>query len=182
MRNGVLRREPYIGTYLTPQSIPLPLSPAFRLKDAIETAGMRHESRLVSQRLITPSSDVARILAIPARSQVVEISKLVSANNSPLCLVTIWLPADRLGRIATLIASIPSLRRALAQLGISETHCKHVRISGRHTSLDERRLLETNPQSVVLIMEGVSTDATGEPTHAYTYVMDARRASMVIDL
>lgn len=176
-----MRREPYVGTFISQQRVELPLSQSVRFSDAIEQAGFVYESRLISHRLAAPPPDVARQLAVPARSQVVEIIKLIRVNQMPFGLVTAWLPAERLGRIATLVGTINSLRRALAQLGVHDTRRKRARITGRLAESKERQLLDARQKLLVLTIDGVSTDTSGEPTHAYTYVLDARRVSLLID-
>ncbi len=177
---GILRREPYVGTFIAPQRIELTISPTVRFIDSLQQAGIEAEYLLVSHRRATPPPDISRQLGVPARSEVVEIVRLVCVNQAALGCVTAWLPAERLGRVSSLITTVGSLRRALAQLGVTDTRRKCARIVGRLADDKERQLMAAPRQLFVLGFDGVSVDAYGEPTHAYTYVLDARRVALSI--
>ena len=179
---GILRRVPHTGTFILPRRIELSLGATTRVIDVLREAGHAPGSRTLSRRRQLPPADVAHMLGIAARTPVVELAQLLSTGAAPLACVTVWLPADRLGRAGDIVETTRSLRRALAQIGVPRYRRKLVRISARAARADERTMLGRDSEApYVLEFEGFSIDDAGEPTHAFRYAFDADRVALVVE-
>ena len=178
---GLLRSEPYRGVFRAPQRIEFRVGPTTRLVDAVEQAGLTPGAQVLSSRLCAPPREVATRLGVAQRTQVVEIVMLLTANSRPLGVTTSWMPADRFGRVSEIIENTKSLRRALAQLGVSDYRRAEVRITSRIADRMERKSLDLARGAVLIGLDGVSTDRAGEPTHVFNYRFDADRIAFVLE-
>ena len=181
VKRGVLRNLPYQGVFIAPRRIEFVMGAQTRFFEALEKAGFTYGRRILSNRLCSPPVDVAKLLGVAQRTQVVEIVQILTANDVPLAYSTMWMPADRFGRVGELLETVGSLRRAFAQAGVNTYRRKSVRITSRPAANGERRALNLKSGAPVIAMCGVSVDETDEPTHAFDYRFDAYRIAFVVE-
>lgn len=181
VRRGVLRSLPYQGTFIAPRRIEFVLGARTRLSEAIENAGFTHGRRILSSQMCSPPGAIATSLGVAKRTQVLEIVQVVTSNDVPLACSTLWMPADRFGRVGEVLASTGSLRRALARAGVNHYRRGLMRITSGLADSNERHVLKLENGSTVVGISGVSVDNAGEPTHAFDYRFDARRIALVVE-
>ena len=177
---GILRSVPHIGTFVAPQRIAFTLTATSRLIDAVQEAGLNGSQHVISQRICKPPAETAKLIGIAARTDVIEIMLLIRANETVLGCMTFWLAADRFRRVGELIEATGSLKRALAQVGISNYRRRSMRIVSRFADPIERDGMKLAVNAIVFAIEGVSADDAGEPTHGFRYVLDASRIALEI--
>jgi GntR family phosphonate transport system transcriptional regulator len=182
VRRGVLRNVPYVGTYLAPRRVEFTLGAKTRVVEALAGAGIQPGRLLLSRRRCQPPENVARLLGVARRTEVIELSHILTGNGRPIGYARTWMPADRFARIVELFDVEHGLRRAFAQIGVTGARRKYVRITSRPASSSERKWLDLSAGAVLIGLHGVSTDAADEPTHAFDYHFNADRMAFVIDL
>lgn len=181
VRKGILRNVPHSGTFVAPQKIPFTISARTRFFDALTAAGFSPGRRRVSCHECQPPPEVARGLGIAARSKVIEIVHVLTANELPVGCVTLWFPVDRFARIPDLLSAAGTLRRAMAQLGVGDYRRKTVRVTSSFVDRAGRDRLELSATAILIGFEGVSVDERGEPTHAFHYRFDADRVVLTFE-
>lgn len=179
---GLLHTVPHNGVFLAPLKLSFPFSSSQRFADALRPVGMASGGKLLSQRRGLPPVDIARLLKIAKRSEVIELEVVRTANDKPLCYVTVWLPADRFPRIGEIFASVGELRQAMALHGVSDYRRVVVRVSSRPAAEAEREFLKVDDGGIVLVVESISHDAAGEPTHVSLFRFAAERVDLVIEV
>lgn len=181
VKRGVLRNLSYQGVFIAPRRVEFVIGARTRFVDALEKAGFTYGRRILSRRLCSPPVEVAKLLRVAQRTQVVEIVQVLTANDVPVAYTTLWMPADRFGRVVDLLETVGGLRRAFAQAGVHNYRRKLARITSNTASDDERRALNLKSGAPVVGMSGVSADEADEPTHAFDYRFDAHRVQFVIE-
>lgn len=181
VKKGVLRNVPHVGTFVAPQKITFKIGTKTRFSEALRQAGFKPGCRRLSCRDCNPPADIAKALAVPARSRVFEIVQLLTANEVPIGYSVLWLPADRFARIPELLEAAGTLRRAMAQIGVSSYRRKAVTVASRFADAAERRSLALPSNGIVIELVGVSVDDQDEPTHAFHYRFDAGRVSFLFE-
>ena len=172
---GILRSVPHIGTFVAPRRIAFTMTATSRLADAVRAAGFEPGRWLLAQRVCKPPIDVARRLGIAARTDVVEIVLLFRANEAALGCLTLWVAADRFGRVGELIEATGSFSSALAQIGVASYRRRCMHVVSRFADSIERERMKLGAKAIVLAIDGVSVDAADEAVHAFRYVLDADR-------
>lgn len=179
---GLVYTVPHNGIFLAPLKLSFPLSASRRFAEALSSSGLVPSGRLISQRRCLPPPEIAQQLRIAKRSEVFELRVLRSANSKPVSYATIWLPAERFGRIGELFASVGALRQAMVLQGVPDYRRSALRISARQAAEEETSILGLNPGGFVLIVESLSKDRAGEPTHVSMFRFGADRVELEIEL
>lgn len=179
---GLLYSAPHNGVFIAPLRLSFPLSARTRLTDVLTPTGLTPSGHLISQQRCLPPTDIARQLGIAKRSEVIELQILRAANDKPVTYVTVWLPAERFGRIGELFASVGELREAMLLHGVPDYRRSDLRVSARPAVEAECRVLGLEAGGIVLVVESMSRDPTGEPTHLSLFRFDAERVELAIDL
>lgn len=178
---GLLRSVPHQGAFLAPVRLSFPLGATTRFSEALGPAGLEPGGRVTSQRRCKPPADVARLLGIAQRTEVIELVTTRTANANPLAYVTTWLPAERFARAAELYAVFGEMRQTLAQMGVANFRRSLARVSSRLADAEELAALGLDEGAYVLAVESVSVDDTGEPTHVSLFRFGADRVDLVVE-
>lgn len=180
VRKGRLRTVPHTGIFIAPQRVEFGIGPSTRLSDALLECGFSARRLTLSRRICTPTPRIAEKLAVARRTEVLEIVRLIHANDIPLAYNTFWFPADRFHRAGQLLEASGSLRRALSQIGINIYNRRDIAITSRYSVQAERKWLQLRARAIVMSMAGHCVDTTGEPTHAFDYSFNAERIALLI--
>jgi GntR family transcriptional regulator, phosphonate transport system regulatory protein len=165
-RKGLVEATPRRGTFVSKSRIPYRISRQTRFSENILDAGRDPGGRLLNTRIGTAPEEMAEWLGIAQAAAVVEMNIVRVANEVPICLATTWLPADRFSRIAKVYQHVGSMTKAFARLGIKNYSRKRTRITSRLATSDERAILEVPRGAVVMLIESLDIDTTGEPISA----------------
>lgn len=175
---GMVRIIPHQGAFLAPLRLSFPLDAMARFSEAIAPTGLEPGGLLLSQRRCLPPAEVAELLEIAKRTEVIELSILRTASGNPIGYVTIWLPAERFGRAGELFKATGELRRAMAQMGVADYRRSKARVTSRRADETERAHLALEEGDYVLVVESVSVDHAGEPTHVSLFRFAADRVDL----
>jgi GntR family phosphonate transport system transcriptional regulator len=179
---GLIHSVPHNGVFVTPLKLSFPFGARKRFTEAIASFGLKASGQLVSQRRCLPSAYIARQLRIARRSEVIELQIVRSVSGRPLGFATIWLPAERFARIGEMFAAVGELRQAMILHGVADYRRSVLRVSARPAAEDERTMLDLEMDAVVLVVESLSRDATGEPTHVSLFRFGANRVDLVLEV
>lgn len=182
VKAGILRSVPHKGTFVAPNFVVANVDGTSRLVDAFEDAGFTVDRRTLSARTGIPPARVARALGVASRTPVIELVRLLTANDAPVGYVTVWLPADRFDRLGELVNASGSLRRALEKVGVGKYRRKHVQIASRYVAGVEQKWLKAGARTILIGVSGVSVDGTDEPTHVFEYWLVAERITLEFTL
>lgn len=175
---GMVRIIPHQGAFLAPLRLSFPLGAMARFSEAVAPTGLEPGGLLLSQRRCRPPAEVADLLEIAKRTEVIELSILRTASGNPIGYVTIWLPAERFGRAGELFKAAGELRRAMAQMGVAEYRRSKARVTSRRADETELARLALEDGAYVLVVESVSVDHAGEPTHVSLFRFAADRVDL----
>ncbi len=178
---GLLRSVPHQGAFLAPVRLAFPLGATTCFSEALRLAGLEPGGHVTSHRRCKPPPDVARLLGIAQRTEVIELTTTRTANANPLAYVTTWLPAERFGKAAEIYGVFGQMRRTLAQMGVANYRRSLVRVSSRPADGEELAALGLDRGAHVLVVESVSVDDTSEPTHVSLFRFGADRVELVIE-
>jgi len=180
-RKGLVEATPRRGTFVSKSRIPYRISRNTRFSENILEAGRDPGGRLLSTRTCTAPEEMAEWLGIAHAAAVVEMEHVRVANDVPICVATTWLPADRFSRIAKIYEHVGSMTKAFARLGIKSFTRKRTRITSRLATTDERELLELPRGAVVMLIEALDVDPSGEPISASHSRFVAERVSLLLE-
>ncbi len=102
-------------------------------------------------------------------------------NDVPICLSTLWLPADRFRRIGALYERLRSVTKALARLGVTHYERKRTRVTSRLATNEEREYLELPRGATLLVVDSLDVDSMDEPISAGQACFAADRVELVIE-
>lgn len=182
VKKGAVRRIPHVGTFVAPQRVTFEISAAATVMTGMVSSGLKRGHRLLSQRPCKPPVRIAKLLGVATRTDVIEVIHVSTANDAPFAYVTTWLPADRFERVGALMSTVGNVREALAQIGVGHGRRGAVHVAARQATPIEAQQLELPVNSGVLVVDSLSVDRSGEPTHVSQCVVDAGRVELVVPL
>ena len=178
---GLVRPERGSGTYVETQRLAYPIGARTRFSEIIGQSGRMAGGRLVDSGVQTADRNIAKQLELAAGSTVIRIDALRHADNSPLCIATSWLPAERFPNAATVYARVRSMTGTLAHFGIADYRRRvtHV-VAASADSLDARRL-DLPDGAPILMVESVDVDDADKPILTTRARFAASRVQLVIE-
>lgn len=181
VKKGSLRRISHVGSFVSPKRIRFQISSDDGANEGLQRSGLTRGHHLLSRRTCLPPTAVARRLGVAQRTEVIEVIHLSIANNEPFSHVTTWLPADRFRRVGEIMEAAGDVRQALAQIGITGVRRKAVLVTSRRVSKQEARLLKLPSTARVIVLDSLSVDRSGEPTHVSQCVVEGSRVELEIE-
>jgi GntR family transcriptional regulator, N-acetylglucosamine utilization regulator len=178
---GELAREARIertrgrGTFVTRPSIRLDMGGSLSFADEMADQGHVAGTRLVASRTETAASAVAAALGIEPGAPTLYLERLRLADEEPLLLEQVHLPADRFPALLGADLEHASLYELLASR--YDTHVALARETFVPVTLPAReaRLLGQEPNRLALLVEGVAYTHNGIPVeYARSYVRGDR--------
>lgn len=174
-REARIERTRGRGTFVTRPSIRLDLGGTLSFAEEMIDQGLTPGTRLVASRGESAGSAVAAALGIEPAAPTLYVERLRLADEEPLLLEQVHLPADRFPGLL----SADLERNSLYDLLASRYGTQVAR--GRETFLPvslparEARLLGQEPHRLALLVEGVAYTGNGVPVeYARTYVRGDR--------
>ena len=179
---GRLRAVPRVGAFVAPERMPISISTETSALQELECAGLNLVHRLLASRTCRPPNSVSRKLGLARRSEVIEVEQQTLSNGAPFSHITTWLPADRFARLTRLLAANSTVKAAIQKLGIGTPRNRAMAIHSRSATRQEAKLLAIPSNAHVLVLDCISVDGAGEPTHVSRCVVDAARIELLIEL
>jgi GntR family transcriptional regulator len=163
VREGRIERTRGRGTFVLPPRIDVDFAGSLSFTDEMQTRGLDPATRLIAARPESAGAAVAGALGLQLGSPTLYLERLRLADNQPLLLEQVHLPAERFpGLLATDLEG-----RSLYDL-LSERY--DVRVARTRETLEpvllrarEARLLDRRPGSPALLIEGIASTSEGTP-------------------
>ena len=174
-REGRIERTRGRGTFALKPRIERDFADTRSFSEEMQRRGLDPETRLVAARPESAGEVVARALDLQVGSPIVYLERLRVANGEPLLLEQVHLPAERFPGLLAADLEHNSLYDVL-------TERYGTRIARARESLEpvllrtrEAGLLDQQPRTPALVIEGVAFDEHGTPIeYARTFVRGDR--------
>ncbi|HLE14334.1 MAG TPA: GntR family transcriptional regulator [Anaerolineales bacterium] len=144
--------------------------------------GMRPESQILKQHVVSASARIANSLAIPTGTPVIEIERLRFVNQEPIVLVTTYLPYAR----CPALVEADLRQRSLYEF--IEQECDLYIDRGRRTieavpaNEYEAQLLQVEEGSPLILLDSVSYLQDGTPVEYYHALHRGDRSRFEVEL
>jgi len=174
-REARIERTRGRGTFVSRPSIRLDMGGSLSFAEEMTDQGHEPGTRLVASRSETAGSTVAAALGIEPGAPTLYVERLRLADDEPVLLEQVHLPADRFPGLLSADLEGGSLYELLATR--YDTQVAHSRETFLPVSLPAReaRLLGQEPHRLALLVEGVAYTRTGVPVeYARSYVRGDR--------
>jgi GntR family transcriptional regulator len=160
---GFATRQKGKGTFVTRPKMEKDIAHLFGFSAEMRALGMKPSSRVLEAETIGASHEVADKLAISTGTPIFRLYRLRLANNLPLALEQIYLPATKFPGIEKIDFSRYSLYQTLQErygvrLNVAD-EILEARVAGRH----ESQMLEIPPRSCLLVISRTLWSIDGEP-------------------
>ncbi len=174
-REARIERTRGRGTFVSRPSIRLDMGGSLSFAEEMTDQGHQPGTRLVASRSEIAGSSVAAALGIEPGAPTLYVERLRLADEEPLLLEQVHLPADRFPGLLSADLEGGSLYELLATR--YDTQVAHSRETFLPVNLPvrEARLLGQEPHRLALLVEGVAYTRTGVPVeYARSYVRGDR--------
>jgi len=174
-REGRIERTRGRGTFALKPRIERDFADALSFTEEMQRRGLDPETRLVAARPESAGEVVARALDLEVGSPIVYLERLRVANGEPLLLEQVHLPAERFPGLLAADLEHNSLYDVLTER--YGTLIARARESLEPVLLRTREagLLDQQPRTPALVIEGVAFDEHGTPIeYARTFVRGDR--------
>lgn len=179
---GILESRQGQGTFvLRPARIAYPIGSRTRFSQGLSEQALATESKLISQKKVTASNEIADALNLPDGAKTICLETLSSADGKPISRSTSWFCAKRFGKIGSTYAKETSITRALKKLGIADYLRKWTNIEARHANGMDADDLKLSPGAIVLVTKYVNCDSDGQPIQFSISRFAADRVSFTIE-
>lgn len=179
---GFAIRQKGKGTFVTRPKMEKDIAHLSGFSAEMRSLGIRPSSRVLAAEIVTAPEEVATRLVLDPGAKVFRLCRLRLADNLPLALEEICLPAAKFRDIEKIDFSRHSLYETLHnRYGIRFAVADEIleaRVAGRH----EAQLLEVPPRSCLLVIARTLWSVDGEPleTASSSYRGDRYRAVLRI--
>ncbi len=158
---GLISRHQGRGTFVTRPRLQLPIVGVFSIRDAMESYGMRMDTRVLGVELIEAGRQLASDLACLPGDQVVYVERLRIGDDEPMVLDTAHLRAELFPGLEQADFEHRSLYEILEtdygrKVAEAQETLEPVILTPR-----ECQLLEVPPHTTALLTRRVTTDAAG---------------------
>src|SRR5271154_5553255 len=126
---GLVRAERGSGTYVEAPKIAYPLRARTRFSEIVGAGGREPRGQLIGASEELATRELARQLGLKTGAPLIRIEALRLADQSPICVSTTWLSADRFPDAGGVFASVRSMTRLLAHYGIRDYRRASTRIT-----------------------------------------------------
>ncbi|MCB1510539.1 MAG: phosphonate metabolism transcriptional regulator PhnF [Hyphomicrobiaceae bacterium] len=180
-RKGMIEAFPRRGTFVSKPRIPYPIGRQTRFSENMLKVGREPGGRPIAITMGVAPAEMAEWLGIAQATECVEIKHVRVANDVPICLSTLWLPADRFRRIGAIYDRLRSVTKSLARLGVTHYERKRTRVTSRPATNEEREFLELARGATILVVDSLDVDGQGEPISAGQACFAADRVELLIE-
>jgi GntR family transcriptional regulator len=183
MRDGLVTRVMGKGTFVTEPKIREGLVGSLTgFHEDMIRQGYTPVSRTLKQALIPATEKIAAHLRLPVGTEVIELRRLRFVNNSPIQLLSTYLPATLCPIVLHADFTYQSLYALL------RTECGVTIASGKRSieavlaNKEEARLLEIPLGAPLILLDSVTYDDSGRAIEYYHAVHRSDRARFEVDL
>lgn len=160
---GLVRMVQGSGTYVEDFAMDVALGRRTRHSENLLAAGVEGALQVTGRLHLRATVEIARALALPARSRVLQIDVLGEGNGRPILFSQRWFPLPRFEGLAEGVEQTGSITRAFAALGVSDYTRRESRIAAMLPDERVAHALLQSAQRPVLQVNSVNVDVQGVP-------------------
>ena len=178
---GVVRIEQGRGSFVAEDVLDYPVGPRTRFSETIRRQNREPQGRMLRIEEMPAEATIAEHLKLRRGRPVVLAERLGLADGRPVVIGSHWFSAVRFPGIAALLASEPSITKALMTLGVPDYRRQVTRITARMPTPEEAALLEQSRTRPLLVTESVNVDLQGQPVEVSFACYAAGRMQIVVE-
>jgi GntR family phosphonate transport system transcriptional regulator len=160
---GLVRAERGSGTYVEAPRLAYPLSSRTRFSEIVGAGGREPRGQLIAASEEPATRELARLLGLKTGAPLVRIESVRSADRTPICVSTSWLPADRFSDAGSVFAKVRSMTALLAHFGVRDYRRGSTRITAAIVDATDAARLDLALGRPVLVVDSTDIDAAGAP-------------------
>jgi GntR family transcriptional regulator len=170
VREGLLDVRPGVGTFVTEPKFTHNALHLLSFTEQMAERGEAVSSQVLEQTLVTPPKRMAEQLTLEPNEATVRIVRLRLANKTPVLLETTYLPARLCPGLERTDLTTYSLYRLLeSEYGLSPQHARQT-FEVTTANKYEQELFGLPAETVMILMEGVTYGANGQPVECFKAV------------
>jgi GntR family transcriptional regulator len=179
---GFASRNKGQGTFVSQPRVEQDISHLCGFTAEMHALGIRATSRVLHSALAPASDKLSAIFGIPAESPVFQLQRVRLADNTPLAIEEIHLPAQRFPGIERLSFANRSLYETISERYQVRLSRVDEILEARPATRREAELLDVSPRSALLVISRTlwSTDGAAVETAHSVYRGDRYRAAVRI--
>jgi GntR family transcriptional regulator len=162
-RSGLVVRHQGRGTHVAPRRLEQELLGHFSIVDGLRANGVLVTNRILTRRPTPASPVVARELALPAGTTVLELERIRIADGRPFMLEHTWLPLTRLPGLDTVDLRVRRLYDVLREDHGVELHRADEAFEPVILTSVEAGRLDQSPGDAALLLLRTTFDAADVP-------------------
>jgi GntR family phosphonate transport system transcriptional regulator len=176
---GLVRSVQGRGSFVEETPLRYPIGRRVRFSENVTAAGRAPRGRLIGVATVIDAEPAHR-LALPARTPLLRIELVSSANGVPLSRSTSWFEAARFAGLEAELQRTGSVSRAFAAHGIADYTRLETVISARTADPAEQELLELPVGRAVLVVDAINAGADGKPIQVQRTRFAADRVHLIV--
>jgi GntR family transcriptional regulator len=180
-RAGLVTRRHGSGTYVMPRRLEQSLLSHFSIVESLRSTGAKVGTEVLEQTTVEALPAIARELALPAGSRVLELERLRTVDGAPFMLERTWLPLRRLAGIADADLTEEGLYALLRRrFGVVLVRA----VESLEPVLlrpEEARHLQDEPRRPALMLLRTTYDTADQPIETARAILRADRSRTLVE-
>ena len=160
---GFVRAERGSGTYVEAPRLAYPLRSRTRFSEIVGAGGREPRGQLISATIEPATREFAKLLGLKAGAPLARIEGLRFADQTPICIGTTWLSADRFPDAGALYERMRSMTKVLAHFGIRDYRRASTRVTAAIVDAADAARLDLDLGRPILIVDSTDLDGEGKP-------------------
>jgi GntR family transcriptional regulator, phosphonate transport system regulatory protein len=178
---GLVRAERGSGTYVEARKLAYPLRSRTRFSEIVGAGGREPQGQLISASNDVATRELARQLGLKTGAPLIRIEALRLADQSPICVSTTWLSAERFPDAGGVFASVRSMTRLLAHYGIRDFRRASTRITAAIVDAADAARLDLTLGRPILVVDATDTDTEDKPLVTKRSRFAAERVEFLVE-
>jgi GntR family phosphonate transport system transcriptional regulator len=166
---GLVRAERGSGTYVEAPRLAYPLRSRTRFSEIVGAGGREPRGQLIGASVEPATRELARQLGLKTGSPLVRIEALRLADQSPICIGTTWLAAERFPDAGRIYERVRAMTKLLTHYGVRDYRRASTRVTAAIVDATDAARLDLALGHPILVVDSTDVEADGTPlltTHA----------------
>src|SRR6201999_4421435 len=160
---GLVRAERGSGTYVEAPRLAYPLRSRTRFSEIVGAGGREPRGQLIGASEEPATRELARQLGLKTGSPLVRIEALRLADQSPICIGTTWLAAERFPDAGRIYERVRATTKLLAHYGIRDYRRATTCVTAAIVNAADAVRLNRTLGRPILVVDSTDVDADGKP-------------------
>ena len=178
---GLVRAERGSGTYVEAPKLTYPLRTRTRFSEIVGAGGREPRGQLIASLIEPATRELAKQLGLKTGAALLRLDVLRFADQTPICVATNWLPADRFADGGALYEKMRSMTKLLAYYGIKDYRRYSTRVTAGIIEAGDAAKLDLALGRPILIVESTDVDSDGTPLLTSRSRFAAERVEFIVE-